>query len=142
MLNPDGVIYGNYRCNLLGHDLNRHWKSPERVSHPTIYHAKEAMRRMAKERQVTLYCDLHAHSVQRKVFMYGCAHDEKEVRRNALVKVVPFLMSQVDGSFSFELSKFQMEKYKESSARIVAFKEFGIANSYTCEASFLGYNFG
>ena len=23
MLNPDGVIYGNYRCNLFGYDLNR-----------------------------------------------------------------------------------------------------------------------
>jgi murein tripeptide amidase MpaA len=25
MLNPDGVIYGNYRCSLLGCDLNRKW---------------------------------------------------------------------------------------------------------------------
>ena len=23
MLNPDGVIIGNYRCSLSGHDLNR-----------------------------------------------------------------------------------------------------------------------
>ena len=23
MLNPDGVIVGNYRCSLMGHDLNR-----------------------------------------------------------------------------------------------------------------------
>jgi Predicted carboxypeptidase len=23
MLNPDGVVYGNYRCSLLGIDLNR-----------------------------------------------------------------------------------------------------------------------
>jgi murein tripeptide amidase MpaA len=25
MLNPDGVIFGNYRCSLLGCDLNRQW---------------------------------------------------------------------------------------------------------------------
>lgn len=25
MLNPDGVVYGNYRCNLAGVDLNRIW---------------------------------------------------------------------------------------------------------------------
>ena len=25
MLNPDGVINGNYRCSLLGYDLNRVW---------------------------------------------------------------------------------------------------------------------
>lgn len=26
MLNPDGVIVGNYRCNLAGVDLNRVWQ--------------------------------------------------------------------------------------------------------------------
>ena len=28
MLNPDGVIVGNYRCSLSGVDLNRKWISP------------------------------------------------------------------------------------------------------------------
>lgn len=28
MLNPDGVINGNYRCSLAGCDLNRRWKTP------------------------------------------------------------------------------------------------------------------
>ena len=28
MLNPDGVINGNYRCSLAGSDLNRRWKNP------------------------------------------------------------------------------------------------------------------
>jgi murein tripeptide amidase MpaA len=28
MLNPDGVIVGNYRCNLSGSDLNRQWILP------------------------------------------------------------------------------------------------------------------
>jgi hypothetical protein len=30
-----------------------------------------------------------------------------------------------------------MEKYKESTARIVMFREFGIANSFTVENSFI-----
>ena len=30
MLNPDGVINGNYRCSLAGCDLNRRWKNPSR----------------------------------------------------------------------------------------------------------------
>lgn len=25
MINPDGVIHGNYRCSLIGRDLNRRW---------------------------------------------------------------------------------------------------------------------
>jgi murein tripeptide amidase MpaA len=28
MLNPDGVIVGNYRTNLNGLDLNRQWTNP------------------------------------------------------------------------------------------------------------------
>ena len=31
MLNPDGVINGNYRCSLAGCDLNRQWKTPSKV---------------------------------------------------------------------------------------------------------------
>jgi murein tripeptide amidase MpaA len=40
MLNVDGVINGNYRCNLFGADLNRQWIEPSRKAHPTIYYAK------------------------------------------------------------------------------------------------------
>lgn len=25
MVNPDGVVFGHYRCNLMGKDLNRKW---------------------------------------------------------------------------------------------------------------------
>lgn len=40
MLNPDGVIYGNYRCSLLGCDLNRKWDKPNRLLHPPIFYSK------------------------------------------------------------------------------------------------------
>jgi len=36
MLNPDGVYLGNYRCSLMGFDLNRHWSEPSPWAHPTI----------------------------------------------------------------------------------------------------------
>ena len=44
MLNPDGVINGNYRCSLVGCDLNRRWKTPSKILHPTIYYAKELIK--------------------------------------------------------------------------------------------------
>ncbi len=31
MVNPDGVIFGNYRSNLMGCDLNRKWDIPDKL---------------------------------------------------------------------------------------------------------------
>ena len=41
MLNIDGVIIGNYRCNLSGADLNRQYLEPSKKAHPTIYYTKQ-----------------------------------------------------------------------------------------------------
>ncbi len=62
MLNPDGVIDGNYRCSLSGGDLNRRWKVPSKVLHPIIYSMKQMLREFKKERQLVFFCDLHGHS--------------------------------------------------------------------------------
>jgi hypothetical protein len=40
MLNPDGVIVGNYRCSLSGHDLNRQYIAPIARLFPEIYATK------------------------------------------------------------------------------------------------------
>ena len=72
MLNPDGVIAGNYRTGLVGADLNRRWKTPSKMLHPVIYHAKNMIRDFSKERSVEMICDLHGHSKRKNVFMYGC----------------------------------------------------------------------
>ena len=139
MLNPDGVIYGNYRCCLLGYDLNRRWKIPDHHFQPTVFYAKEMIRVMSEERPISLFCDLHGHSMQKNVFMYGCTSsptDPNCIAKNAAVRVIPLMMAHMNPNFSYKFSRFIMEKYKESTARIVLFKEFNITNSYTCEASF------
>ena len=41
MLNPDGVINGNYRTSLAGVDLNRRWDNPDFELHPTVWKVKE-----------------------------------------------------------------------------------------------------
>ncbi len=43
MLNIDGVIVGNYRCNLSGADLNRQYIEPSKKAHPTIYYTKQVI---------------------------------------------------------------------------------------------------
>ncbi|KAL0154988.1 hypothetical protein M9458_049251, partial [Cirrhinus mrigala] len=40
MLNPDGVVVGNYRCSLTGRDLNRNYRSLLRDSFPCIWYTR------------------------------------------------------------------------------------------------------
>lgn len=72
MINPDGVIVGNYRCSLSGHDLNRQYLSPSSKLFPEIYAIKQMLRKTLECRKIELYCDFHGHSRQKDLFMYGC----------------------------------------------------------------------
>lgn len=143
MLNPDGVIYGNYRCSLLGVDLNRRWKSPNIHLHPTIYYTKKLIQMFSEDNEIALYCDMHGHSMKKNVFVYACSYknqhfDIEGKKTNIFIRLIPFLLSKRNKLFSYESSHFRMERFKESTARIVNFKEFNILASYTLEASFLG----
>ena len=51
MLNPDGVIVGNYRCSLAGRDLNRNYRTKLRDSYPTVWHTKCMVRRLEHSSQ-------------------------------------------------------------------------------------------
>ena len=44
MLNPDGVQHGHYRTSLMGVDLNRRWKEPSPLLHPTIFATKTLLK--------------------------------------------------------------------------------------------------
>ena len=141
MLNPDGVGFGNYRCSVLGVDLNRKWERPNRFLHPTVFYAKGLIRWMTSERKVALFADLHGHSRKLNAFFYGCAYKnyEQEGRiRNAQLRIVPLLCCQKNPHFSSKDSRFGIERCKESTARVTVFKEFGVMNSFTLECSFYG----
>lgn len=140
MLNPDGVIYGNYRCSLLGVDLNRRWINPSKILHPTIYYTKQIVKMMDLDRSVEIFTDIHGHSRKFNIFAYACCFNENtlEARNNASIKVFPAILNDRIPAFSFKDCRFGNEKEKEATARMVMFKEFSILNSYTLEASFFG----
>eukprot|EP00921_Rhytidocystis_pertsovi_P008525 GHVQ01013955.1.p1 GENE.GHVQ01013955.1~~GHVQ01013955.1.p1 ORF type:complete len:1489 (-),score=146.89 GHVQ01013955.1:2866-7332(-) len=73
MLNVDGVVFGTYRGDMNGVDLNRVWKAPSMAAHPTIYFSKLLLESYctAGTSQVRLFCDFHGHSRKRNVFLYG-----------------------------------------------------------------------
>jgi len=137
MLNPDGVINGSYRCGLAGVDLNRCWLDPSRKLHPTIFYSKSLIKQFMDENEVVLACDLHGHSRKKNIFMYGCMG-----RNRIREKIFPRLFERNSDIFSFADCMFGMQKAKESTARIVFYKELGIVNSYTLESSFCGPDFG
>ena len=102
MLNPDGVINGNYRCSLAGCDLNRRWKFPSRQLQPTVYNTKKLIKKVHIERNCIMYCDLHGHSRKPNIFMYGC--DRKGAPEET--RVFPLILSKINPLFDFGSSRF------------------------------------
>lgn len=138
MLNPDGVINGNYRCSLAGCDLNRRWKRPSKVLHPTIFATKQLCHQFSKERELQIFCDFHGHSRRKNIFMYGCnvPNQPEETR------LFPFIMSQICPFFVYNHSRFGNQKSKESTARMSLFNELKCPAIYTIESSFCGNDIG
>lgn len=138
MLNPDGVINGNYRCSLVGADLNRRWKNPQSDIHPIIYNFKQLIKNTANSYDIDLICDLHGHSRKKNIFMYGCNYQKSP----QTCKLFPYILSKISQIFSYEDSKFGLQRSKESTLRVSLFKELKIPNVFTLEASFCGGNSG
>ncbi|XP_072374866.1 cytosolic carboxypeptidase 2 [Scyliorhinus torazame] len=141
MLNPDGVITGNYRCSLTGRDLNRNYRTLLRDSFPCVWHTRNMVQRLLEEREVVVYCDFHGHSRKSNAFMYGCNNKETPTLRFR-ERVFPFMMSKnATDKFSYQSCKFKVQRGKEGTGRVVMWK-LGITHSYTMETTFAGSTLG
>ncbi|XP_076082751.1 uncharacterized protein LOC143053849 isoform X5 [Mytilus galloprovincialis] len=145
MLNPDGVIVGNYRCSLAARDLNRNYRHPRKESFPTVWHTKTLIEKILERHEILLYCDLHGHSRKHNVFMYGNNTSEEDVNGLGAAKsflnerLFGWLMSQkAPDKFAFKSCKFNIKRCKESTGRVVMWRQFKILNSFTLEATFSG----
>uniref|UniRef100_A0A8C6CW52 Cytosolic carboxypeptidase 2 n=1 Tax=Moschus moschiferus TaxID=68415 RepID=A0A8C6CW52_MOSMO len=140
MLNPDGVIVGNYRCSLAGRDLNRHYKTILKESFPCIWHTRNMIKRLLEEREVLLYCDFHGHSRKNNIFLYGCSNTNRQFWLHE--RVFPLMLSKnAPDKFSFHSCNFKVQKCKEGTGRVVMWR-MGILNSYTMESTFGGSTLG
>jgi hypothetical protein len=72
MLNPDGVIRGNFRMNILGKDLNRMWDEPTEDTCPTIFNTVKMIKKTLDSRDIYFFCDFHGHSNKHNFFLYSC----------------------------------------------------------------------
>ncbi|XP_031712015.1 cytosolic carboxypeptidase 1 isoform X1 [Anarrhichthys ocellatus] len=154
MLNPDGVVNGNHRCSLSGEDLNRQWQNPNAELHPTIYHTKSLLQYLAHiQRAPLVFCDYHGHSRKKNVFMYGCSVKEtvwqsnisatsSDLQEDLGYRALPKILSQIAPAFSMTSCSFVVERSKESTARVVVWREIGVQRSYTMESTLCGCDQG
>ena len=135
MLNPDGVIVGNYRCSLAGLDLNRQYINPSVKAAPEIASLKEMVRKTLECRDIHLYVDIHGHSRHKNLFMYGCGQGTGAVGKQLHLldkkgmlahkeKVLPVLLTRAMDYYSYHDCSFAMHKAKESTGRVSDYQSF------------------
>ncbi|CAH8866769.1 unnamed protein product [Trichobilharzia szidati] len=144
MLNPDGVIVGNYRCSLTGRDLNRNYRQPRKDIFPTVWTVKQLVKWCKKKYKDVIYCDMHGHSRRNNIFMYGCDASSRYSKifnnntgKSLHERLLPYIISQEASSyFSFPNCRFTIHPSKEATSRVVFWREFEVINSFTMEATF------
>ena len=94
---------------------------------------------MQDDRELFLFVDLHGHSRKKNLFMYGNSSKQETFHKE---KIFPFLLEKNANIFNYADCSFAVQKSKESTARVVGWKEMGITNCYTLESSFCGSDFG
>jgi murein tripeptide amidase MpaA len=72
MLNPDGVIRGNFRMNSVGKDLNRMWMEENEENSPSVFYCHKMIQKTLNSRNIHFFCDFHGHSSKNNFFLYSC----------------------------------------------------------------------
>ncbi len=106
MINIDGVIYGNFRCDVSGVDLNRRWKEPSKMFHPQIYDIKKKIANYAKKWKIESCFDLHGHSKNYNIFCYSCKNNPYTCR------ILPYLIQSHNRTFYFPSCTFGISRGK------------------------------
>jgi hypothetical protein len=105
--------------------------------YPEIMAVKQMVRKTVESRELAFYCDFHGHSRAKNAFVYGCNNNLSKEKKNR-ERIFPYMMSKRCDEFSFEGCSFSVQKAKESTARVVLWKEYSLINSFTLECSFCG----
>lgn len=153
MLNPDGVIHGNYRCSVAGTDLNRRYIDANHVLHPEITALKELIKETKDARGVLMYLDLHGHSRNKNAFFYGCDYfmqpekllanarrltEDEKISRKIFPRIFPKILSSTSRYFEFRDCAFKVQKSKMGTGRVISWLNMRVEGSYTIELSFCG----
>jgi hypothetical protein len=129
MLNIDGVVHGNTRAELIGHDSNRRWVDPHSIYNPVIY----AVKKMIAHDKVEMVLDLHSHSRKLGTFFYA----NHSVVHGNMIKLLPMMVCKNDARFDYRSNRFRGGN--DQTARKALFDILDTPFVYTIESSFFGY---
>ena len=135
MINPDGVIAGNFRTGMLGIDLNRVYDQDSKCF-PEILSIKRLIKSLDKRygRPIDFYIDLHGHSTKKNVFLYGPEHPMNSGGYSEC-RLLAKHLSNLTPMFRYFSCSWRISEGKETTARAVLFRRLNISNCYTMESS-------
>ena len=135
MINIDGVIYGNYRTNIKGRDLNRMWVEPNENHSICVLNIKKLIKFTLLHREIEFYCDFHGHSNKSNCFLYGC---EKKGVAN-IEKIFMKILQKNNNTFDINSCVNKINQSKIKTGRAILKNEFKIDLSYCLESSMISY---
>ena len=149
MLNPDGVIHGNFRMNFLGKDLNRMWDEPIENICPTIYYTARMIEKTLESRDIYFFCDFHGHSDKYNFFLYSCKskYDYLHLDENTIIpNPQKFKLTFYELVFQYILNKenILLDRFsctnkiipsKTKTSRAILKTKFNVDFSYCLETS-------
>ncbi|VDL26764.1 unnamed protein product [Hymenolepis diminuta] len=157
MLNADGVIVGNYRCSLVGRDVNRTYNifGPDRI--PEVHYTRKLVQYCQETCKDVVFCDFHGHSQAHNAFIYGTDSGYRSIpvenitvqprtyltnpEQYLIDRMIPFLISKQDPKrFSFRSCRFSLQPWREGCARISLWRRFNLTHCFTMETSLFGTN--
>jgi cytosolic carboxypeptidase protein 2/3 len=82
---------------------------------------KEMVRKTLECREIYLFVDIHGHSREKNLFMYGCQNQALVRPLKATLhkeKILPLLMQHTMDWFGFSECNFTIQKCKEATGRV------------------------
>ena len=149
MLNPDGVVRGNFRMNFLGKDLNRMWDEPTENICPTIFNTVKMIKKTLDSRDIYFFCDFHGHSNKHNFFLYSCKskYEYLQLDENTIIpNPQKFKLTFYELVFQFILNKENifLDRFsctnkiipsKTKTSRAILKTKFNVDFSYCLESS-------
>ena len=142
MLNIDGVIFGNYRLNILGKDMNRLWTpnipfNSDECDQSSLYINSiiDIIKKTLNNRNIFLYCDFHGHSGKHNYFLYGCPKEGNENYHKKFMEIY----AKKSNIFSLNDCVHKIMPKKMNTCRALLKNVFSVDLSYCLETSMFSY---